>query len=52
MPTPYPDNPPSNQFLGQLFNRLVNLDAQQRPIPELAEIGCRIEDARSHWPAN
>jgi len=34
---PYPGNNPSNQFRGQLFNSLVNLDATLQPVPELAE---------------
>jgi peptide/nickel transport system substrate-binding protein len=34
---PYPNNNPSNQFRGQLFNTLVNLDAKLQPVPELAE---------------
>jgi peptide/nickel transport system substrate-binding protein len=34
---PYPGNNPSNQFRGQLFNTLVNLDAKLQPVPELAE---------------
>jgi peptide/nickel transport system substrate-binding protein len=34
---PYPNNNPSNQFRGQLFNTLVNLDAKRQPVPELAD---------------
>jgi peptide/nickel transport system substrate-binding protein len=34
---PYPNNNPSNQFRGQLFNTLVNLDVKLLPVPELAE---------------
>jgi peptide/nickel transport system substrate-binding protein len=41
---PYPGNNPSNQFRGQVFNTLVNVDAGLQPVPELAESWSMSED--------